>query len=145
MEGGSAIFLLIDCCNNNSGPGSGCWYKYGHQSSASAAATEPGPVWKCEDHNRPSHNYTLQLTVFLFTLHLCEVYIMYILCRVCKFQDDRRHHDKCRSHPCWRGAACSAPGKPQPRERQPEEAAKNLSKSPSSESEVLQVELNLVA
>ena len=30
-------------------------------------------------------------------------------------------------------------------ERQQEEAAKNLSKSPASESEVLQVELNLVA
>ena len=30
-------------------------------------------------------------------------------------------------------------------ERQPEEAAKNLSKSPASESEVLQVELNLAA
>ena len=74
-----------------------------------------------------------------------QPHLLYILCRVCKFQDDRRHHDKCRSHPCWRGAACSAPGKPQPRERQPEEAAKNLSKSPSSESEVLQVELNLAA
>ena len=79
------------------------------------------------------------------TLHSCEVCIIYILCRVCKFQDVRRHHDKCRSHPCWRGAACSAPGKPQPGERQSEEAAKNLSKSPSSESEVLQGEPNLVA
>ena len=33
LEGGIAIFLMIDCCNNNSGVsglGSGQWYKYGH-------------------------------------------------------------------------------------------------------------------
>ena len=87
---------------------------------------------------------TVDSVSFYFTF-MWSLYETSCLYRVCKFQDDRRHHDKCRSHPCWRGAACSAPGKPQPRERQQEEAAKNLSKSPASESEVLQVELNLVA
>ena len=39
MEGGSAIFLLIDCCNNNSGPGAGVWPVVQIWSPAYAAAT----------------------------------------------------------------------------------------------------------
>ena len=148
MEGGSAIFLVIDCCNNNtrvSGLGAGVWplVQIWSPASASAAVTELLGLCGSRELERAKHNYSWQY-IFLLYIHVKFV-LSTSSCRVCKFQDVRRHHDKCRSHPCWRGAACPAPGKPQPRERQSEEAAKNLSKSPSSESEVLQVEPNLVA